>query len=153
MLNETFSVIFKHRGVGWGRYWNVNGDVALVHFGQPNIRPEAEMWLPTCTRAKFVCSGDYFHFLPRRIFSLSMRLLGFQVQLLTYRGAGGGKMALNRHPKKDHSMNNSLTKNNPFCWPRIKWKNCTVFENHRKSLIQHCERSELCLHFKWTKVS
>ena len=22
-----------------------------------------------------------------------------------------------------------------------------VFENHRKSLIQHCERSELCLHF------
>ena len=23
----------------------------------------------------------------------------------------------------------------------------TVFENHRKSIIQHCERSELCLHF------
>ena len=29
----------------------------------------------------------------------------------------------------------------------------TLFENHRKSLIQHCERSELCLHFEWTKVS
>ena len=29
----------------------------------------------------------------------------------------------------------------------------TVFENHRKSLIQHCERSELRLHFEWTKVS
>ena len=28
----------------------------------------------------------------------------------------------------------------------------TVFENHRKSLIQHCERSELPLHFEWTKV-
>ena len=28
----------------------------------------------------------------------------------------------------------------------------TVFENHRESLIQHCERSELCLHFEWTKV-
>ena len=27
----------------------------------------------------------------------------------------------------------------------------TVFENHRKSLIQHCERSELRLHFEWTK--
>ena len=27
----------------------------------------------------------------------------------------------------------------------------TVFENHRKSRIQHCERSELRLHFKWTK--
>ena len=29
----------------------------------------------------------------------------------------------------------------------------TVFENHRKSLIQHCERSELFLHFEWTKVN
>ena len=28
----------------------------------------------------------------------------------------------------------------------------TVFKNHRKSLIQHCERSELHLHFEWTKV-
>ena len=28
----------------------------------------------------------------------------------------------------------------------------TVFENHRKSLIHHCERSELRLHFEWTKV-
>ena len=29
----------------------------------------------------------------------------------------------------------------------------TVFENHRKSLIQHCERSELRLLFEWTKVN
>ena len=28
----------------------------------------------------------------------------------------------------------------------------TVFENHRKSHIQHCERSELRLHFEWPKV-
>ena len=28
----------------------------------------------------------------------------------------------------------------------------TVFENHLKSRIQHCERSELRLHFEWTKV-
>ena len=28
----------------------------------------------------------------------------------------------------------------------------TLFENHRKSLIQHCEQSELRLHFEWTKV-
>ena len=27
----------------------------------------------------------------------------------------------------------------------------TLFENDRKSLIQHCERSELLLHFEWTK--
>ena len=29
----------------------------------------------------------------------------------------------------------------------------TVFENHRKSIIQHCERSELRLPFEWTKVN
>ena len=29
---------------------------------------------------------------------------------------------------------------------------CTVFENHRKSLIQRCEPSEQCLHFERTKV-
>ena len=28
-----------------------------------------------------------------------------------------------------------------------------VFENHRKSLIQRYERSELRLHFEWTKVN
>ena len=28
----------------------------------------------------------------------------------------------------------------------------TVFENHRKSLFRHCERSELRLHFEWTKI-
>ena len=27
----------------------------------------------------------------------------------------------------------------------------TMFENHRKSLIEHYERSELRLHFDWTK--
>ena len=34
----------------------------------------------------------------------------------------------------------------PFSYPP------TVFENHRKSLIQHCERSELRLHFEWTLI-
>ena len=42
-------------------------------------------------------------------------------------------------------------------WPLIKVGHDatprTVFENHRKSLIQHCERSELRLHFEWTKVN
>ena len=28
---------------------------------------------------------------------------------------------------------------------------CTVFENHRKSLLQHCERSELRLHYSFWK--
>ena len=28
----------------------------------------------------------------------------------------------------------------------------TVFENRRKSRNQHCERSELRLHFEWTKI-
>ena len=39
-----------------------------------------------------------------------------------------------------------------FQIPKSKELCCTVFENHIKSLIQHCERSELRLHFKWTKV-
>ena len=30
--------------------------------------------------------------------------------------------------------------------------NITVCEIHRKSFIQHCERSELLLHFEWTKI-
>ena len=29
----------------------------------------------------------------------------------------------------------------------------TVFENHRKSRIQHCERSEQRLHFEWKSSS
>ena len=29
----------------------------------------------------------------------------------------------------------------------------TVVENYRKSLIQHCERSELRLHFEWPKIN
>ena len=28
----------------------------------------------------------------------------------------------------------------------------TVFKNHRKSLIRHCEQSELRLHFEWTFI-
>ena len=32
-------------------------------------------------------------------------------------------------------------------------KQDTVLEIKRKSLIQYCERSELCLHFGWTKVN
>ena len=36
--------------------------------------------------------------------------------------------------------------------PSLQPQTGTVFENHRKSLIQHCERSELRLHFEWTKV-
>ena len=39
----------------------------------------------------------------------------------------------------------------PFWGPKPYFSN-TVFENHRKSLIQYCERSELRLHFEWTNV-
>ena len=35
----------------------------------------------------------------------------------------------------------------------FKLNHYTVFENHRKSIIQHCERSEIRLHFEWTKVN
>ena len=38
------------------------------------------------------------------------------------------------------------------CWQVNYWLD-TVFEKHRKSLIQHCDRSEPRLHFEWTKVN
>ena len=44
-----------------------------------------------------------------------------------------------------------------YCLPAKKEKDIltfvTVFENLPKSRIQHCERSELRLHFEWTKVN
>ena len=43
--------------------------------------------------------------------------------------------------KSMHSVWKSLKKSHFY----------TVFENHWKSLIQHCEQSELRLHFEWTK--
>ena len=50
----------------------------------------------------------------------------------------------------------TLRRQNDFCdFEKVKRKKehlFTVFENHRKSSIQHCERSELRLHFEWTKV-
>ena len=42
--------------------------------------------------------------------------------------------------------------NRPFLIIVVGYTLYTVFENHRKSLIQHCERSELRLHFEWTKI-
>ena len=47
------------------------------------------------------------------------------------------------------SLNISLPS---YSHPFFKDASCTVFENHRKSLIQPCERSELRLHFEGTKV-
>ena len=46
------------------------------------------------------------------------------------------------------SISNKSTARGFFCPVRRLF---TVFENHRKSLIQHCERSELRLHFEWPK--
>ena len=58
------------------------------------------------------------------------------------------KNANNRTPKIRHDQNGfARTKN----WTTFEYL-ITVFENHRKSRMQHCERSELYLHFKWTKV-
>ena len=35
---------------------------------------------------------------------------------------------------------------------QMQWTLVTVFENRPKSRIQHCDQSELRLHFEWTKV-
>ena len=40
----------------------------------------------------------------------------------------------------------------PYIFLDLVWEPCTVLENYRKSLIQHCKRSQLRLHFEWTKV-
>ena len=45
------------------------------------------------------------------------------------------------------AISTEMIKNN-FCF----YLNITVFENCRKSLIKHCERSELRLHFEWSKI-
>ena len=50
-------------------------------------------------------------------------------------------------PHKE-SVDKRLRKGIPASVPHL-----TVFENHRKSLLQHCERNELRLHFEWTKVN
>ena len=42
---------------------------------------------------------------------------------------------------------------NPSKYQQVSAKHLKrVFENRRKSRIQHCERSELSLHLEWTKV-
>ena len=74
-------------------------------------------------------------------------------------------MARGRYEKRlksplGHQHKNALKCVNTvtFNYPRAKRElqlfsnSYTVFENHRKSLFQHCERSELRLHFEWTKV-
>ena len=40
----------------------------------------------------------------------------------------------------------------PSTFYNIKAPHSTMFENHRKSLIQQCERSDLRLHIEWTLV-
>ena len=49
-----------------------------------------------------------------------------------------------------NTNHDSTTKHFHFRYLHKKKK---VFENRRKSLIRHCERSELRIHFEWTKVN
>ena len=51
-------------------------------------------------------------------------------------------------PSKNVPSGNSNSKVTLVLKPKVS----TVFENHRNSLIQHCERKELHLHFEWSKV-
>ena len=50
-----------------------------------------------------------------------------------------------RSPRQDFDVPAGMLTLTPFF---IEKSNNTVFENHRKCLIQHCERSELRLHFE-----
>ena len=51
-----------------------------------------------------------------------------------------------------HVFQFAHTHEGDFLKSTSKLKTYTVFENHRKSRIQYCERREQCLHFECTKV-
>ena len=57
---------------------------------------------------------------------------------------------IGREAKRLHFQVNSKSHSMKICNTLLTF--FTMFENHRKSLIQHDERSELRLHFEWTKV-
>ena len=60
-------------------------------------------------------------------------------QRLSLKTSGSTTKCIDQYKK--HQLKNGDEENfNPLKF--------TVFENHRKSLIQHCERSELRLHFE-----
>ena len=52
---------------------------------------------------------------------------------------------------KNHS--HAIYKILKWLFQRLQCTVHTVLGNYRKGLIQHCERSELHLHFDWTKVN
>ena len=94
---------------------------------------------------------------------LNLKCLEFRVEWPTKRSLSFSPSyeTLKLHPLfslKENSSHNSL-----FPWKLYFFSSlealqdrdygCKVFENHRKSIIQHYERSELRLHLKWTKVS
>ena len=53
-----------------------------------------------------------------------------------------------------HFQTVCIVLNLPWQRKKIFWSeyHFTVFQNHRKGLIQHCERSKLRLQLEWTKV-
>ena len=53
---------------------------------------------------------------------------------------------------KNERRERRATKTLAIVLGKMNFQLSTVFENHRKSLSQHCERNEQRLHFEWPKV-
>ena len=94
-------------------------------------------------------SGKYFRFsysyTYRRLTDLRSRKVSLRIHLILFEFISNNCKEVN--PWKTWVGKLPIL----FMYNTLKWNN-TVFENHRKSRIQHCERSELRLHFEWTKV-
>ena len=97
------------------------------------------------------------------ITSIKLITTQIMVRMLPQMSANNRSMVTNTQAmERPIFRNNSvfITWKRPIYFPlkkatffsRATCKTLTVFENHRKILIQHRERSELRLHFEWTKV-
>ena len=95
----------------------------------------AELWVE---RLRIAAVEHYSkHHVPQDL-KMQKKTVDYVKQNITQSGSVSSEdQDLNQSPINDEPMVNQST----------------MFENHRKSRIQHCERSELRLHFKWTKVN
>ena len=172
MLNETFSVIFKHRAglislltscvwlfrisIGFDTSSSETPKVENGLLHQPNLilHNHVNPYQNSKLRSSLSPQGHHGEYvIPRQMWDI------FAKSFMSGKtGLEEGKMAstIVSNEVENHSKNESITTvatTTSLKSSTNEAKNVsTVFENHRKSLIQHCEQSELRLHFEWTKV-
>ena len=173
MLNATFLVIFKHCAIVKKCYELKKNSRQILSL-KSKQKQKLERWLVSLKFARKnnqkvefylllkdrmpIAKISTFCTLVALLFSPSMSDLGSANLpfILKTRERGGFCSSIR---SKDESWNINIKRN--LWWRRKlytyqlpqKKPMVTVFENHRKSRIQHCERSELRLHFEWTKIN